>query len=86
MEFKHPPHDVVTESGDGSDGDEEDGGQDMEVTFNTGLEDISKQILEKKDKKSETVWEAYLRKRSEKKKAKKNRSKSSSEDDSSDSD
>ena len=47
---------ALIQSGDGSDGDEEDGGQDMEVTFNTGLEDISKHIFEKKDKKSETVW------------------------------
>ncbi|KAK4417480.1 Pre-rRNA-processing protein esf1 [Sesamum alatum] len=49
-------------SGGGSDEDqEEDSLQDMEVTFNSGLEDISKRILEKKDKKSETVWEAYLK-------------------------
>lgn len=66
--------------------DEEDGGQDMEVTFNTGLEDISKRILEKKDKKSETVWEAYLRKRREKKAAAKNKSTHSSDDESSDTD
>lgn len=72
-------------SHDGSDeNDEED--HDMEVTFNTGLEDLSKRILEKKDRKSETVWEAYLRKRREKKKAGKKRSKHSSEDDSSDTD
>lgn len=73
-------------SGDGSDGDKEKDDQDMEVTFNTGLEDISKRILEKKDKKSETVWEAYLRNRKEKKKARKNKSKDSSEDESSDTD
>ncbi|XP_051147664.1 pre-rRNA-processing protein esf1 [Andrographis paniculata] len=73
-------------SGDASDEEnEEDNNQDMEVTFNSGLEDISKRILEK-DKKSETVWEAYLRKRREKKKASKHRSKYSSEDDDSDSD
>lgn len=72
---------ALIQSGDGSDeNDEED--QDMEVTFNTGLEDLSKQILEKKDRKSETVWEAYLRKRREKKKARKNRSNDSSEDES----
>ncbi|KAL0349478.1 UNVERIFIED_CONTAM: Pre-rRNA-processing protein esf1 [Sesamum radiatum] len=66
--------------GGGSDEDhEEDSLQDMEVTFNSGLEDISKRILEKKDKKSETVWEAYLRKRKEKRKASKNRSKYSSD-------
>ncbi|XP_065000720.1 uncharacterized protein LOC103977624 isoform X2 [Musa acuminata AAA Group] len=65
-----------------SDGDKSDD-KDMEITFNTELEDLSKRIFEKKDKKSETVWEAVLRKRSEKKKARKSRSKYS-EDDSSD--
>lgn len=73
---------ALIQSGDGSDGDEEEEGQDMEVTFNTGLEDISKKILEKRDKKSETVWEAYQRRKKEKKKARKNRSKDSSDDDS----
>ncbi|KAJ7944121.1 pre-rRNA-processing protein esf1 [Quillaja saponaria] len=76
----------LIQSGDGSDGDGEEDGKDMEVTFNTGLEYISKHILEKKDKKSETVWEGYLRKRREKKKARKNKSKYSSDDDSSDTD
>ncbi|KAK3014989.1 hypothetical protein RJ639_007242, partial [Escallonia herrerae] len=75
---------ALIQSGDGSAGEEDDEGQDMEVTFNTGLEDISKRILEKKDRKSETVWEAYNRKRKEKKKARKNRAKDSSEDESSD--
>lgn len=42
----------------------------MEVTFNTGLEDISKRILQRRENKSETVWEAHLRKRKEKRKAK----------------
>ena len=86
---KHKKRDMyraLIQSGDGSDGDGEEDGQDMEVTFNTGLEDISKRILEKKDKKSETVWEAYLTKRREKKKARKNKSKYSSDDESSDSD
>ena len=73
-------------SGDASGSDKDDDDQDMEITFNTGLEDLSKRILEKKDKKSETVWEQVLRKRSEKRKARKNWSKDSSEDDSSDSD
>ncbi|EOY16544.1 Nucleus isoform 5 [Theobroma cacao] len=73
---------ALLQSGDGSDGDGEDNGQDMEVTFNTGLEDISKRILEKKDKEAETVWEVHLRKRREKKKSKKNKSKDSSEDES----
>lgn len=77
---------ALLQSGDGSDEDEEDDGMDMEVTFNTGLEDLSKKILEKKDKKSETVWDAYLRKKKEKKKARKNRSKDSSDDESGDSD
>ncbi|XP_028774571.1 pre-rRNA-processing protein ESF1 [Neltuma alba] len=72
---------ALLESGDGSDGDGEEDGQDMEVTFNTGLEDLSKHILEKKDKKSESVWEAYLRKRREKKRARKSKSKHSSSDD-----
>lgn len=71
---------------DASEGDGEDNDQDMEITFNTGLEDISKRILEKKDKGSETVWESYLRKRREKRKNRKNKSKDSSEDESSDSD
>ncbi|CAH9094791.1 unnamed protein product [Cuscuta epithymum] len=77
-------------SGDCSDNsdkdDDDDDQEDMEVTFNTGLEDLSKRILEKKDKQSESVWEAYLRKRKEKKKARKNRSKDSSDDESSYSD
>ncbi|KAK1432613.1 hypothetical protein QVD17_09511 [Tagetes erecta] len=73
---------ALLQSGDGSDEDEEDDDKvDMEVTFNTGLEDLSKKILEKKDKQSETVWDAYLRKKKEKKKARKNRSKNSSDDD-----
>ncbi|XP_054824273.1 pre-rRNA-processing protein esf1 isoform X2 [Prosopis cineraria] len=78
---------ALLEFGEGSDGDGEEDGQDMEVTFNTGLEDISKHILEKRDKKSETVWEAYLRKRREKKRDWKSKSKhSSSDDDNSDTD
>ncbi|OMO61479.1 hypothetical protein CCACVL1_23488 [Corchorus capsularis] len=71
---------ALPQSGDGSDEDGEDNDQDMEVTFNTGLEDISKRILEKKNREAETVLEAQLRKRREKKKAKKNKSKYSSED------
>lgn len=83
---KQDKYRALLESGDGSDEDGEEDGQDMEVTFNTGLEDISKRILEKKDKKSETIWEAYLRKRREKKKAGKNKSKYSSDDEASDTD
>lgn len=83
---KRDKYRALLQSGDGSDGDGEDDGQDMEVTFNTGLEDISKRILEKKDKGAETVWEAHLRKKREKKKAKKNKSKYSSEDESDETD
>lgn len=75
---------ALLQSGDSE--EDENEGQDMEVTFNSGLEDISKKILEKKDKGSETVWEAYLRKKKEKKKARKFRSKNSSDDESDDSD
>lgn len=77
---------LLQSGGDASDGDDEEEGQDMEVTFNTGLEDISKRMLEKKDKKQETVWEAKLREQRERKKHRKNRSKHSSEDESSDTD
>ncbi|KAJ9172625.1 hypothetical protein P3X46_015840 [Hevea brasiliensis] len=77
---------ALIQSGDGSDVENEDEGQDMEITFNTGLEDISKHILKKRDKKSESVWEAHLREKREKKKARKKRSKYSSEDESSDAD
>ncbi|KAG9439062.1 hypothetical protein H6P81_019227 [Aristolochia fimbriata] len=77
---------ALVQSGDGSDSEHSDL-KDMEVTFNTGLEDISKKILEKKkNKKVETVWEAYLSKRSEKRKARKKGAKVSSDDYSSDSD
>ncbi|KAF9618504.1 hypothetical protein IFM89_001905 [Coptis chinensis] len=73
---------ALIQAGDGSDGDGSEDDKDMEVTFNTGLEDISKHILEKKkDKKSETVWEAVLRKRKEKKIARKNRYLSDDESD-----
>ncbi|OIV93563.1 hypothetical protein TanjilG_04795 [Lupinus angustifolius] len=87
--LKREKYRALLQSGDGSDEDSEhdDDAQDMEVTFNTGLEDISKHIMEKKDKNAETVWEAYLRKKREKKRARKNKSKfssSSSSDDDSD--
>lgn len=77
---------IQSGDGDASDEDGEEDGQDMEVIFNTGLEDLSKRILEKKDRESETVWDAYLRKRREKKKIRRNRSKDSSGDESSDAD
>ncbi|KAL6530163.1 hypothetical protein OROHE_014516 [Orobanche hederae] len=82
---KRDKYRALIQSGDGSESDEGDNDQDMEVTFSSGLEDLSKRILEK-DKKSETVWEAYLRKRKEKKKASKKGYKYSSEDISSESD
>ncbi|GMP32077.1 hypothetical protein CsSME_00006001 [Camellia sinensis var. sinensis] len=88
-EKKHKKQDLyraLLQSGEESDEDEEEDHQDMEVTFNTGLEGISKRILEKKDKKSETVWEAHLRKSKEKKMARKNSSKYSTDDESSDTD
>ncbi|XP_068657127.1 pre-rRNA-processing protein esf1 [Aristolochia californica] len=78
---KRDQYRALVQSGDGSDSEDSDK-KDMEVTFNTGLEDISKKILEKKkDSKVETVWEANLRKRSDKWKAKKKGSKVSSDDD-----
>ncbi|CAL1394356.1 unnamed protein product [Linum trigynum] len=79
---------ALIQSGDGSDEDEKEEGQDMEVTFNAGLENLSKRFMEKKDKKSRTVWEEYLRKRKEKKAARKQKSKSkySSDDEESSSD
>lgn len=81
-EKKRDKYRALLLSGDGSDEDgEHDDVQDMEVTFNTGLEDLSRHIMEKKDKKAETVWDAYLRKKREKKKARKNKSKFSSDDD-----
>ncbi|GAV75883.1 NUC153 domain-containing protein [Cephalotus follicularis] len=89
LDKKHKKQELyhaLIQSGNGSDEDGEDDGQDMEVTFNTGLEDISKRILEKKDKKSETVLEAYLRKRREKKKDRKNKYRHSSDDESIDTD
>ncbi|KAF3790993.1 Pre-rRNA-processing protein [Nymphaea thermarum] len=74
---------ALLQSGDGSEDSKDD--MDMEVTFNTDLEGISKRFLEReKNKDSESVWEAYLRKRREKRKARKRGGKSSSEDDSSD--
>ncbi|KAJ0981129.1 hypothetical protein J5N97_009384 [Dioscorea zingiberensis] len=76
---------LQSQSTNGSESDsDKDDGKDMEITFNTGLEDLSKRVMEKRDKKSETVWEAVLRKKKEKKAAKKKRSKYSSDDESSD--
>ncbi|PNX65472.1 pre-rRNA-processing protein ESF1-like, partial [Trifolium pratense] len=69
--------------GNGSDEDaEHDIGQEMEVTFHSGLECLNKKLMEKKNKRSETVLEASLRQRREKKKANKNKLKCLSDDDS----
>ncbi|XP_074317637.1 pre-rRNA-processing protein esf1-like [Silene latifolia] len=62
-------------------GDGDDESQNMEVTFATGLEDINKKILEK-EKRQETVFESYHRKKKEKKIARKNKTKTLSDDDS----
>ncbi|XP_074566016.1 pre-rRNA-processing protein esf1 [Curcuma longa] len=78
----HEQRAALLMSGDASD-EEQSNDEVMEITFNTDLEDLSKRILEKKDRRSETVWEAVLKKRCEKRKARRNRSKHS-EDDSSD--
>lgn len=46
------------------------GDMDMEVTFHTGLSELSEKLLQKQEEKKrgdETVWEAYLRKKKEKK-------------------
>ncbi|KAG0469171.1 hypothetical protein HPP92_018499, partial [Vanilla planifolia] len=48
--------------------DEDDNGDMIE-----NLEDLSKRILEKKDKKVETVWEQLLRRQIEKEKSKEKR-------------
>ncbi|KAK9165072.1 hypothetical protein Scep_000263 [Stephania cephalantha] len=86
-EVKKERYRALLTGGNGSDVEGEENDKDMEVTFNTGLENLSKRILEKsKQKESESVWEATLRKRREKKLARRNRSKKSSEDDCSDTD
>jgi hypothetical protein len=79
---------LLLESGDPSEEREDKDDKDMEITFHTGLEELSKRILEKskKNNSEETVWEAYLRKRSEKRKARKNLANRSSEDKTSSSD
>ena len=61
------------------------GDVDMEVTFHTGLSELSEKLLQKKEAKNrgdETVWEAYLRKKKEKKAQKKqNKNAKGSDDD-----
>lgn len=80
---KRDKYRALIQSGGGSEeeDEEDDERQEMEVTFNTGLEGLSKKILAKKDSKSETVWETNLRKRKEKHKK---RSKDSSDDENDD--
>lgn len=46
--------------------------KDMEITFHSGLEELSKRLIDKKKQLgNETVWEAYLRKKKERKKGQK---------------
>ncbi|MCO5613649.1 hypothetical protein L7F22_067927 [Adiantum nelumboides] len=56
---------------------------DMEITFHSGLEELSKRLMDKTKQKGidETVWEAYLRKRKEKKRLQKQQSKHAQDDD-----
>lgn len=75
---------ALLDSNNNPDTDQSNDDKDMEITFNTGLEDLSKRILEKKDKKRETAWDQVLKRRSEKRKASQNKSRYSSDDDSSD--
>jgi len=56
--------------GDKSDEEQTDD-QDMEITFNTELEDLSKRILERKSNEEKTVWEKHQEKMKEKRKARK---------------
>lgn len=56
--------------GDRSDEEQTDD-QDMEITFNTELEDLSKRVLQKKSSEEKTVWEKHQEKMKEKKKARK---------------
>lgn len=60
------------------------GDVDMEVTFHTGLTELSDKLMQKKEAKKrgdETVWEAYLRKKKEKKSQKKRSKNAKSDDD-----
>ncbi|KAE8779902.1 pre-rRNA-processing protein ESF1 [Hordeum vulgare] len=71
--------------GDKSDEEQADD-QDMEVTFNTELEDLSKRILERKSSEKKTVWEMHQEKMKEKRKARKRSSKDDDDDDDSNED
>lgn len=66
--------------GDKSDEEQSDG-QDMEITFNTELEDLSKRILERKNNEEKTVWEKHQEKMKEKRKARKRGLKDEDDDD-----
>ena len=63
------------DSEDEDDDNSESEQEDMVITFDGGLRNVGKDILEKKKQREleakETTWEAYLRKRQEKKSAKK---------------
>lgn len=56
--------------GDKSDEEQTDD-QDMEITFNTELEDLSKRILERKNNEEKTIWEKHQEKMKEKRKGRK---------------
>ncbi|KAL3700748.1 hypothetical protein R1sor_018770 [Riccia sorocarpa] len=65
--------DTGGQEGNGMDKKVEKG--NIEIKFNTGLDELSEKLTEKlkKTKADETVWESYLRKKREKKKARKNK-------------
>lgn len=56
--------------GDKSDEEQTDD-KDMEITFNTELEDLSKRILERKNNEEKTIWEKHQEKMKEKRKGRK---------------
>ncbi|KAH7300245.1 hypothetical protein KP509_24G052900 [Ceratopteris richardii] len=60
-------------SDDAFQGKDKSNEQDLEITFSSGLEELSKRLMEKAKQKGtdETVWEAYLRKKREKRRLQK---------------
>ena len=70
---------ALLQGGDKSDEEQTDD-QDMEVTFNTELEGLSKRILERKSTEAKTVWEMQQEKMKEKRKARKRSSKDDDDD------
>ncbi|XP_047062569.1 pre-rRNA-processing protein ESF1-like [Lolium rigidum] len=60
--------------GDKSDEEQTDD-QDMEITFDTELKDLSRRVLERKSSETKTVWEMHQEKMKEKRKARKRLSK-----------